>query len=130
MEEKMVNRLKIKLMLILPVLSWVLFSFSSPAETRELKFENISLAQGLSQSSVQCIFQDSKGFLWFGTTDGLNKYDGNKFTVYLPDPGGPGSLSYKDVQSICEDRAGMLWVGTRGGGLNRFDPGTGTFTCC
>jgi ligand-binding sensor domain-containing protein len=121
----MAKRSKITIMFSLVGLTWLLFSFYSPAAARELKFEKISLAQGLSQSTVQCILQDSKGFLWFGTADGLNQYDGNKFTVYLPVPGGPGSLSYKDVRAICEDRAGMLWVGTHGGGLNRFDPGTG-----
>jgi ligand-binding sensor domain-containing protein len=80
-------------MLILSGLSWFLFSFSFSAAARELKFEKISVAQGLSQSSVHCIFQDSKGFLWFGTGNGLNKYDGNNFTVYSPVPGDPLRLS-------------------------------------
>jgi len=107
----------------------ILFSFSLSGAARELKFENISAAQGLSQCTVQCIFQDSKGFLWFGTSDGLNKYDGNKFTVYSPVPGAPGSLSYKIARTICEDQSGMLWVGTWGGGLNKFDRIKKKFTC-
>lgn len=65
--------------------------------------------------------QDSKGFMWFGTTDGLNKYDGYTFTVYEHDPANPNSLSNNAVYAIAEDRSGTLWIGTWGGGLNRFD---------
>ncbi len=91
-------------------------------------FERISLQQGLSQSVIESIVQDRKGFLWFATEDGLNRYDGYGFTVYRYQAGNPRSLSYNDVKTIHEDRAGLLWVGTFEGGLNRFDPATETFT--
>jgi signal transduction histidine kinase/ligand-binding sensor domain-containing protein len=83
--------------------------------------------QGLSHSTVNCILQDSYGFMWFGTEDGLNRYDGHDFTVYKHSPDDPHSLSRNRVWSLFEDSAGVLWVGTYGGGLNRFDRSTGQF---
>ena len=104
------------------VLFLSLFSAASYTQTKEnLKFLRLSLEEGLSQSIVYQTIQDSDGFLWFGTQDGLNKYDGYKFTVYRNDPNDPLTLSNNCVLSILEDRFGNLWVGTRGGGVNRFD---------
>ena len=94
---------------------------------QRIKFERISIEQGLSQNSVHCILQDSRGFMWFGTWDGLNKYDGHSFTVYRHDLEDPDSLSNNIVRSIYEDRSGALWIGTQGGGLDRFDRETGRF---
>ncbi|MGD8487729.1 MAG: two-component regulator propeller domain-containing protein [Anaerolineae bacterium] len=93
-----------------------------------LKFDRISVEQGLSHSTVNCILQDSYGFIWFGTESGLNKYDGYSFTIYKHNPDDPRSLSHNTVWSLFEDAAGVLWVGTYGGGLNRFDRDTGQFT--
>lgn len=93
-----------------------------------IRFESVSLEQGLSQSTVHCILQDSYGFMWFGTWDGLNKYDGHDFTVYKNYPDDPTSLSDNAVRSIFEDADGTLWVGTNDGGLNRLDRKTGRFT--
>jgi len=89
------------LVLILPA--------SLTAQNPTVRFHRISLEAGLSSSSVNSIVQDQKGFLWLGTNEGLNKYDGYRVTVFKHD------------LKIYVDRAGMLWVGTRGG-LNRFDP--------
>ena len=92
------------------------------------KFERISLEQGLSQSSVFCILQDSKGFMWFGTQDGLNKYDGYSFTVYKNQLNDSTSLNWNYIRCFYEDRReGVLWVGTDNGGLNKFDLMTETF---
>lgn len=88
---------------------------------QQIKFERISIEQGLSQSSVSSIYQDSKGFLWFGTEDGLNKFDGYEFTIYRHDPDDLSSLSDNSVLSIFEDHEGVLWIGTYGRGLNRFN---------
>jgi ligand-binding sensor domain-containing protein len=93
-----------------------------------VRFKRIQTDDGLAQNNVYCMLQDSKGFMWFGTQAGLNKYDGRGFTVYKPEPGNRGSLSSSFISSICEDRSGMIWVGTSGGGLNRFDPRKETFT--
>jgi ligand-binding sensor domain-containing protein len=80
------------------------------------------------QSSVTCILQDRKGFLWFGTYDGLNKYDGYGFTIYKHEALDSNSLSYNGISSLCEDRAGNLWIGTAGGGLNKLDRAQEQFT--
>src|SRR5512138_1517032 len=93
-----------------------------------LRFDHIASEQGLSQSSVQVIFQDSLGFLWFGTEDGLNRYDGHTFNTYKPDPDVASSLSDRWINSIVEDQNGYLWIATRQGGLNRFDLRTEQFT--
>src|SRR5688500_1354643 len=92
-----------------------------------MRFDHISIEQGLSQSSVRVIFQDSRGFLWFGTEDGLNRYDGYTFKTYKPDPDAQNSLSDRWITSIVEDKEGYLWIGTRLGGLNRYDPHTEDF---
>ncbi|HSO11396.1 MAG TPA: two-component regulator propeller domain-containing protein [Anaerolineales bacterium] len=93
-----------------------------------LRFDHISIEQGLSQNSVRVIFQDSTGFLWFGTEDGLNRYDGYAFKTFKPDPDTLNSLSDRWITAIVEDKDGYLWIGTRQGGLNRYDPRTEQFT--
>lgn len=92
-----------------------------------IKFDHYSLEQGLSQVSVNCIIQDKYGFLWIGTDDGLNKFDGYKFTVYRNNPEDETSLSRNHIWSIYEDKAGNLWIGTFGGGLNKFNRHTEKF---
>jgi two-component system sensor histidine kinase ChiS len=85
-----------------------------------LRFDHISLEKNLSQSAVHCIVQDSKGFMWFGTEDGLNRYDGYDFIVYRPQPGNPSSLSSTSITCMLIDRENFFWIGTRCG-LNRFN---------
>src|SRR5512135_3509324 len=84
------------------------------------RFEHLTIEDGLSQNAGLAIFQDRKGYLWIGTQDGLNRYDGYNFKVYKHDPDNPKSISYNSILSIAEDRDGYLWIGTWGGGLNRF----------
>jgi signal transduction histidine kinase/ligand-binding sensor domain-containing protein len=84
-------------------------------------FEYFTTKDGLSQSSVNCIMQDSAGFLWFGTQHGLNRYDGYGFKVIKSIPSGANSLSHIWVQAIMETEPGILWIGTMGEGLHRFD---------
>jgi ligand-binding sensor domain-containing protein len=92
------------------------------------EFERLSLREGLSQSIIEGIAQDKKGFLWFVTEDGLNRFDGYKFQVIRNKAGSANSLSHNELKSILEDRSGTLWIGTFEGGLNRYDPSTATFT--
>ncbi len=97
------------------------------AQEDGIRFERIAVEDGLSHDVVYAILQDRQGFLWFTTEGGgLNKYDGYRFTVYRHDPEDASTISHDTVYSIYEDRNGDLWVCTAGG-LNRYQPGTGTF---
>lgn len=89
-------------------------------------FSNLSLADGLSQITVSCIHQDVKGFMWFGTRNGLNRYDGYNFDIFVSDPDDNNSISDNHIICITEDREGNLWIGTNNG-LNKFDINTNRF---
>lgn len=94
----------------------------------DLRFTHYTDAHGLSQNTVLCALQDRRGFMWFGTQDGLNRFDGYTFRVFKHNPDHANSLSENWVWSIYEDRHGFLWLATFGGGANRFDPQTEIFT--
>ncbi|WP_461533163.1 hybrid sensor histidine kinase/response regulator transcription factor [Sinomicrobium sp.] len=87
----------------------------------DLKFRHYTSADGLSQRSVLAITQDRKGYLWFGTRDGLNRFDGSNFVVYKHQMGDTTSLSNNSIHSIYEDSYGGLWIGTQNG-LNKYNP--------
>lgn len=109
-------------------LTFTLFSHLS-GRANDIIFDRISTEHGLSQSSVLCILQDSKGFMWFGTQDGLNRYDGYRFTVYKNEPDNSNSLNWNYITCLYEDPSEkVLWIGTRNGGLNKLDLITETFT--
>jgi ligand-binding sensor domain-containing protein len=111
------------LFLVLNIMFVLCLSFlAGNAHGQQLSFERLNNTNGLSQGSVNCIFQDQYGFMWFGTNDGLNKYDGTKFDVYRHNHANKNSLVSGNVSAITEDSTGYLWIGTRGGGLNKFDP--------
>jgi signal transduction histidine kinase/ligand-binding sensor domain-containing protein/CheY-like chemotaxis protein len=98
-----------------------------PFGARRVEFDHLSIEQGLSQSVVYAIYQDQQGFMWFGTQDGLNRYDGYEFRVFDHDPDDPDSISDNWVNAVVEDRDGVMWVGTNSGGLNRFDRARDSF---
>lgn len=93
-----------------------------------IKFQHINTDVGLSQNIVSCILQDSFGFIWIATDDGLNRYNGHTFKVYNHDPGDDRSLTHDRVRCIFEDSQKRLWVGTMGGGLHLFNRDSDTFT--
>jgi PAS domain S-box-containing protein len=108
----------IRIVLLLLIQATAIITFSQqPA----MRFEHFETEQGLSQSNVTCILQDSRGLMWFGTRDGLNKYDGYKFTVYKNEASNRYSVSNNFIKGIVEDSKGDLWIATWGGGLNRYD---------
>ncbi len=92
------------------------------------QFTSITLKDGLSQSTVFAITQDSKGFMWFATHDGLNRYDGYNFAVFKNDKNDINSISGNIIYSICQTKDSTLWIGTNGDGLNKFDNNSETFT--
>lgn len=92
-----------------------------------LPYKQISIEQGLSQSTVASILQDREGFVWVGTQDGLNRFDGHNFRVYKHDPADATSLSSNTVWDIFEDNHGRLWIGTDDG-LNLYDAEQDAFT--
>jgi len=100
--------------------------FQGHAQHNDVRFEQLSVEQGLSQSSVFSIVQDRSGFLWFGTQDGLNRYDGYHFSLFQHDPDDPTSLSSNNIRTLFVDKSGTLWIGTDQG-LNQFDDQTGQF---
>lgn len=98
------------------------------AQSDNLSFVHYGTAQGLSHSNVICTIQDSRGFMWFGTREGLDRYDGYSFTVFKNKIDDNKSLANNLIQGIVEDAQGYLWIGTWGGGVDRFDRNTEQFT--
>src|SRR5713226_2901741 len=92
----------------------------------DIRFTRLSTSEGLSQMRASTIVQDNKGFIWFGTQYGLNRYDGYTFKAFLHEPGNPNSLSGVFINSLFKDRSGALWIGCDQL-LDRFDPTTETF---
>ncbi|HEY8934672.1 MAG TPA: two-component regulator propeller domain-containing protein [Cyclobacteriaceae bacterium] len=88
----------------------------------KIKFDRIGTREGLSHPSVNSIFQDSREFLWIGTTDGLNKYDGYNFTVYRRHIGDTTGLISNNICAVYEDSKQKLWVSTHNGGFYYYDP--------
>jgi diguanylate cyclase (GGDEF)-like protein len=103
----------------------LLLAGSARASPRRPRFTHLSVQDGLSQSSVEHILQDRLGFLWFGTQEGLNRYDGYRFTVHRASDQA-GFLGDHSITALVEDRRGDLWVGTSRG-LYRHDLATGRF---
>ncbi len=97
------------------------------AQRRHIRFDRIQVEQGLPQATVTCILQDGLGFLWFGTQDGLARFDGRRFVTYGHDPADPLTLSNDHILALAGDPSGDLWVGTRGGGVNRWRRASDSF---
>jgi signal transduction histidine kinase/ligand-binding sensor domain-containing protein/DNA-binding response OmpR family regulator len=109
-------------MYIIPIFFFLLVSFPARAQ-----FRQFSTTDGLSDNSVNVVYQDRYGLLWFGTEVGLNRFDGYSFTVFHHDPSDSASLSEDNVISIVEDGSGNLWIGTAAGGLNLYQRGDNSF---
>jgi ligand-binding sensor domain-containing protein/signal transduction histidine kinase len=117
----MIPHYHIKLIFLL-----IIFSISS-FSAADFKFDHLLIEDGISQSTIFDIHQDSEGFLWFATQDGLNRYDGYNFKIYYHDKENSNTISDNYIQCIHEDGHGNLWIGTAGGGLNRLNRKTGEF---
>lgn len=109
------------------VLAFLLVPVFSPSLlSQQVHFQHLTIDDGLSQDIVTAIVQDDQGFMWFGTEDGLNQYDGTSFNVYKHNPNDSTTLSSNFVSSLLADQSGHLWVST-GSGIDLFDTRTRTF---
>ncbi len=108
---------------------WLFCLFFSLAATKlfavetinNLSFDLYSQEHGLSNNQIHCVLQDKKGWVWIGTSQGVCRFDGYRFTVFKNDPDDSTSLKGSLVRTIFEDHLGQLWIGTENGGLNKFD---------
>ncbi|MDR1756442.1 MAG: helix-turn-helix domain-containing protein [Culturomica sp.] len=107
--------------IILFLLFFCLFGIARAEENFSGRFDHFTQKEGLSNNQVHCIFQDSDGWMWFGTTYGINRFDGREFRTFTHDAADSTSLSANLVRIIFEDSRGFLWVGLENGGLCRFD---------
>ena len=109
------------------VFALVFIGSDTRGQENRIKFEELSLDAGLSQTIVYSIAQDNEGFMWFATEDGLNRYDGYHFSIIRHDPVVPTSLGYNHILALFIDSRGILWVGTFLRGLDRYDRNSDTF---
>ena len=116
------NKGKLSIIILFLISCRILFP-----QSNTIKLSQIGIEQGLSQSTIFAITQDKKGFLWFGTDDGLNKYDGYTVTVFKNNNSDSNSISDNSVLSLLCDRKGNIWVGTRLGGVDRYVPSINKF---
>jgi ligand-binding sensor domain-containing protein/signal transduction histidine kinase len=101
----------------------LLFPAGTQSQETSLRFDRLSIADGLSENGVSCMLQDRRGFLWFGTLDGLNRYSGYGFHVFHYQPFDSSTISANRINRLVEDPGGGIWIGTNGGGLNFMQEG-------
>ena len=111
---------------IILLLSGLLFA-SERKSNEGYQFRQFTIKEGLSQSALLSAMQDKQGFMWFGTANGLNRFDGYNFVIYINNPYDSTSISDNEITSIFEDAQGYIWIGTIKGILNKFNRKTGTF---
>ena len=97
------------------------------AQATNVIFDRITMDSGLSSSSVTSILKDRTGYVWVGTTEGLNRYDGYTFKVFLPVPDCPESIQSSSIDKLFEDSDGGIWIFFSSGGISRYDRGSDTF---
>src|SRR5688572_26245554 len=120
-------RCRIPIAPFLTVLFSLLFPGFSFSQKENIQFEHLSMKDGLSMNPVMAIAQDKKGFLWFGTQDGLNRYDGYSFKIFKTNDNDSLSISDNFITSLASDTSGNIWIGTLSGGLNMYDTRKGCF---
>jgi len=108
------------------IISFLFFS-SDFLPQNHIIFNHLTIEDGLSQSSVTCILQDRSGFMWFGTQDGLNRYDGYNIMIFKNDPSDSTSLTDNFIFSIYEDQSGSLYIETQSGTFHQYNPRSESF---
>ena len=112
---------------ILKIILFLFLIISSFPQTEEYIFKQFTDADGLSQSTIFSMLQDKEGYLWLGTIDGLNRYDGYEFRVYVNNPNDTTSISDNFISTLFEDSEGNIWIGTVNGYFNCFNRKTEIF---
>jgi len=115
-----------KTILFIGLLIGIFFGKILFAQNKTIVFEHYTVENGLSQSTTNCLFQDSRGYIWIGTQDGLNLFNGKKFTIFYNNALDKNTLSNKWIYDVQEDKQGNIWVATLSG-LNKFDRKTFSF---
>ena len=114
-----------KLQLKISILIWSLTLLYDPAYSQtfsnNLKFVKYSTAMGLSSNNQSCVVQDKQGFIWIGADEGLNRFDGQSFKIYMSNPKSNTSLKSNIIKCLFCDSNGQLWIGTYGGGLSKYN---------
>lgn len=113
---------RVSVFVLINIVVFIYYGISIYAEPRRITFNNLNVEQGISQSTIDVMFQDSKGYIWLGTNDGLNKYNGYEFKVYDYEDG-ENSISNSHVTDITEDSQGNIWITTIDG-VNKLNPST------
>ena len=121
--KKIIKNVLISIVGIIFLINTIYFKVYAKDNERVINFKRITIEDGLSQTTAQYIFQDSKGYMWIGTSDGLNRYDGYEFKVYRYKEGDKKSLSGNYISAINEDKYGNIWIGTSRG-LNKINKKT------
>ncbi len=101
---------------------FILFLLTEFNYSQQIIFKHLTVEDGLSNNKVNTVIQDETGFIWFGTDDGLNRYDGYNFKVFRNDPSDSNSLSSNSIWALFKDHSGYIWIGTKDGILNQYDP--------
>jgi ligand-binding sensor domain-containing protein/two-component sensor histidine kinase len=99
----------------------LLVTTAAAGQAPYLYFNRITTQSGLSHNKVNCILQDQRGFIWMGTDDGLNRYDGRRFVVFRHQPGNKTGISGNIITDVVEDKQGIIWIATSDGGLTKYD---------
>ena len=100
---------------------FMIIAKASISQAPYLYFSRLTSQNGLSHNKVNCILQDQRGFIWMGTEDGLNRYDGRRFVVFRHDPSDSASISGNIITDIIQDKKGVLWIATADGGISKYD---------
>lgn len=108
-------------------LSLLMLSVAKFSSAYDQPYVAVSIEQGLSQATVNTVAQDHEGYIWIGTQDGLNRYDGYKIVQYHHNPNDPSSLSHSFINKVVVDKSGVIWILTAEG-IDRFDADTASFT--
>lgn len=117
----------IRALRIIGLLVLVNINSAQASQPDKMSFARYSIEDGLSHSFVNCIIQDRQGFIWIGTEDGLNRFDGYTFEVFRPLPGDRHSLYDQNITHLFSDSHGYVWIGMKNGGISRYNPHSGTF---